>query len=335
VAAEGSSSSSPWRDVPVLVTGATGLLGSALCARLLARGARVTALVRDDVPESALVRSGDVYRVGVVRGAVEDLPLAQRAVAESQAEVVFHLAAQTLVGTARALPVATFEANVRGTWNVLEACRTAGPVRAVVVASSDKAYGDQGDRACVEEDPLGATHPYDASKACADQLARSYAHTYDLPAAVTRCGNLYGAGDLNWSRLVPGTLRSLLRGQRPIVRSDGHARRDWLYVDDAADLYERVGLALLEPPPGERVRGSAFNGGGGDPVAVLDVVDRLRALVGRPDLEPVVLGGARDEIPSQALCNERARRVLGWAPLTALDDGLAAATTWYRGLLGG
>lgn len=318
----------------MLVTGGTGLLGSWLISALLGRGAEVVALVRDDVPDAALARSGDLGRVRMVRGAVEDLAVVERALAEYGVAAVFHLAAQTIVGTARSHPVGTFEANVRGTWNLLEACRRTGTVRGIVVASSDKAYGDLGRRPYDEDDPLRGTHPYDASKACADILARGFAATYGLPVAVTRCGNLYGGGDLNWSRLIPGTIRALLRGERPVVRSTGEPVRDYLYVEDAAAFYLVLMDALLRPRPGTQVRGRAFNASPGAPVRVLDVVQHVALACGAPDLAPVVLGEARDEIAWQALSPERARRDLGWTAATTLQRGLELTVPWYRKLLG-
>ncbi len=323
-----------YRDVSVLVTGATGLLGSWLVRALRARGAQVIALIRDQVPGSALRVSGDEGQITVVRGAVEDGISVERALHEYAVSAVFHLAAQTIVSTARAWPGGTLDTNVRGTWCVLDACRRADSVRGIVVASSDKAYGDQGQRSCEEGDPLLATHPYDVSKACADQLTRGFAATYGLPAAVTRCGNLYGGGDLQWSRVIPGTIRSLLRGERPVVRSTGMPVRDYLYVEDAVDFYLALMSALIWPQPGKNVAGSAFNASPGQPVKVLDIVDMLQILCGRPDLAPIILGQTGSEIPYQALSPVKARQELSWEAKTPMLDGLSRTLAWYREILG-
>ncbi len=319
-----------WAGRPVLVTGASGIVGSWLVKALLERRAHVVALVRDADPQSELLRSGDIARVAVVNGAVEELWTLERAINEHEVEAVFHLAAQPLVGVAQRLPFATWEANVRGTYTLLEACRLhRALVGRVVVASSDKAYGVQERLPYREDMPLQGREPYEASKSCADVIAQSYAHAFGLPVAIARCGNVYGGGDLNWSRIVPGTIRSLLAGQRPVVRSDGHFRRDYVYVKDAVAAYLRLAEALDD----EALRGEAFNFGPDEPATVLEVVAALQRLLGREGLPPVVLDAARGEIRDQYLDSTKAARTLGWAPRYALEEGLAETVSWYRAFL--
>jgi CDP-glucose 4,6-dehydratase len=319
-----------WKNRVVFVTGATGLLGSWLTRALLGRGARVVALVRDWVPESALLSSDDLHRVTVVRGDVCDGALLSRALCEYEIETVFHLAAQAIVGTARANPASTFEINVGGTWALLEAARKAPRVGQVLVASSDKAYGAHENLPYNEDTPLVGRHPYDCSKSCADLIAQSYAWTYGLPVGITRCGNLYGGGDLNWNRLIPGTIRSAIEGTAPIVRSDGLFTRDYLYVEDAALAYLRLAEGLAE---GLAKPGAAFNFGHNQPVTVLDVVQRICEAAGRADLQPQVLGQASDEIRAQYLDSSRAYETLGWRPQWSFEEGLKRTLDWYRAFL--
>jgi len=322
---------SPWRHRRVFVTGCTGLLGAWLTAWLADRGSDVVGLVRDAVPRSNFYRMGLAERVVTVAGAVEDHDLVERVINEYEIEVVFHLAAQTIVGIANANPRSTFSANVQGTWNVLEAVRRAGDrVRAVVVASSDKAYGAQRELPYREETALEGRHPYDVSKSCADLIAQSYWHTYRVPVAVTRCGNFFGGGDLNFNRIVPGTIRSLLHGERPVIRSDGSPRRDYFYIEDGVAAY----AALAEHILGGAGHGEAFNFSTEQPVTVREITDLLVRLVGRPDLAPIVLGSAPNEIPDQFLSAEKARKDLGWAPAFGFEDGLRRTIAWYRGFFG-
>lgn len=322
-------SDSFWRDQPVLVTGATGLVGGWLVRRLLGAGAHVVCLVRDWVPQSELVRSGLLERVTVVRGDVRDQALLERALGEHEAGTVFHLAAQTIVGIANRNPVSTFETNVQGTWALLEACRRSPAVRQVVAASSDKAYGDQEKLPYDEETPLQGQHPYDVSKSCADLIAHSYAVTYGLPVAITRCGNFYGGGDLNWNRIVPGTIRSVLRGQRPVIRSDGQFVRDYFYVEDGAAAY----MLLAERLHRDRaLAGEAFNFSNEAQVTVLELVERVLRLMGS-DLRPDVRNEASNEIRHQYLSAAKAREQLGWAPLFDLDAGLRKTIDWYKEFL--
>jgi CDP-glucose 4,6-dehydratase len=319
-----------WGDRPVLVTGATGLVGSWLVRRLLGAGADVVCLVRDWVPQSELVRGGLVGRVKVVRGDVRDQALLERALGEHEAATVFHLAAQTIVGIANRNPVSTFESNIQGTWALLEACRRSPAVRQVVVASSDKAYGGPAELPYDEAAPLRGEHPYDVSKSCSDLIARAYAVSYALPVAVTRCGNFFGGGDLNWNRIVPGTIRSALRGQRPVIRSDGQYVRDYFYVEDGAAAYMRLAEALAADPA---LRGEAFNFSNEARVTVLDLARRVLDLLGS-DLECDVRGEATNEIRRQYLSAAKARRVLNWSPLFTLDEGLRRTVAWYRDFLG-
>lgn len=314
-----------WRDRPTLVTGATGLLGSWLVPRLVAAGADVVCLVRDWVPQSELVRTGMLERVKVVRGDVRDRDTVGRAIGEYEVEAVLHLAAQTIVGIANRDPVSTFETNIQGTWNLLEACRRFPKVRAIVIASSDKAYGAQEALPYTEETRLAGSHPYDVSKSCADLLAHAYAVSYNLPVAITRCGNFYGGGDLNWSRVVPGTIRSVIRGERPVIRSDGQFIRDYFYVEDGAAAYMLLAERLAADAS---LRGMAFNFSNEIPVTVVDLVRRILASMGS-ELEPDIRNEAVNEIRCQSLSAERARRLLQWTPLFSLDEGLRRTIAWY------
>jgi CDP-glucose 4,6-dehydratase len=319
-----------WTNRRVLITGATGLLGNALVPELLARGAHVVALIRDWNPRRPLILDRTVLRIEVVSGSLEQPELTQRALAQHDIDTVFHLGAQTLVGTALRNPLQTFEANVRGSYLLLEACRQLREqIKSIVVASSDKAYGSVDVLPYLEDTPLCGRHPYDVSKSCADLIAQAYAHTYGLPVVVARCGNLYGAGDLNFSRLVPGTIRSLLDGQRPVIRSDGTFRRDYLHVRDAALGY----VTLAERAGDPAVSGRGFNFGPGRSHSVLEVVEILRRLLGTDALPPIVLGEARAEIRDQHLCAEQARTTLGWQAQIPLEQGLVQTIAWYRDYL--
>ncbi len=319
-----------WTGRRVFVTGATGIVGSWLVRRLLDEGAVVVALVYDWDPQTELIRSGDIERTHVVNGGLEDFGAVERAVNLHETDTVFHLGAQTLVGTANRNPLPTFEANIRGTYHLLEVCRMHRDlVKSVVVASSDKAYGDAEVLPYLEDMPLHGKHPYDVSKSCADLLAGTYAHTYDLPITVARCGNIYGGGDLNWSRIVPGTIRSVLEGKAPVLRSDGTFTRDYVYVLDVVDAY----LELAERAEDDGVRGEAFNFSAGDPVSVLEITLAIQRLMGREDLEPVILNRARGEIKDQHLDSTKARERLGWSGGYTLDVGLRETIEWYKQFL--
>ena len=319
-------SSSFWQDRPVLVTGATGLVGSWLVGRLVANGAQVVCLVRDWVPQSELVRAHWIERTQVVRGDVCDQALLERTLGEYEVDTVFHLAAQTIVTIANRNPVSTFESNIQGTWSLLEACRRSPRVRQVVTASSDKAYGDQEVLPYDEHTPLQGQHPYDVSKSCADLIAHTYAVSYNLPVVITRCGNFYGGGDLNWNRIIPGTIRSVLRGQPPVIRSDGSFVRDYFYVEDGAAAY----MLLAEKLAGSReLAGEAFNFSNQTQVTVLDLVGQILQLMGA-DLQPEVLSQASNEIRRQYLSAQKAHDILGWQPLFNLETGLRKTIAWYE-----
>jgi CDP-glucose 4,6-dehydratase len=313
------------------VTGATGLVGSALVHRLVTGGTDVVALVLDPDPQSELYRSGTVAAVTVVAGRLEDLDTVERAIAIHQPDTVFHLGAQTIVGAARRAPLLTLETNVRGTWNVLEACRRhRDVVRRVVVASSDKAYGAVDALPYREEMPLAGREPYEVSKAAADLVTQAYASAYGLPAAIARCGNVYGPGDLNWSRIVPGTLRSLFRGEQPVLRSDGSHVRDYLHLDDVVDAYLALADGLLA---GAIAPGEALNFSDEAPLTVLELYEAICKAAGFPGTDPRVLDDTRGELHDQWLSAERARTWLGWKPQVELDDGLARTAEWYREFL--
>ncbi|MBI5616670.1 MAG: GDP-mannose 4,6-dehydratase [Gammaproteobacteria bacterium] len=327
---EATASARFWRDRNVLVTGCTGLLGSWLTRALVEAGAHVIGLVRDSTPDSALVRSGIIGRVTVAHGALEDFFAVNRVIAEYEIDAVFHLAAQAIVGVANRNPLSTFEANIRGTWHILEACRLNPTVKRIVVASSDKAYGDQDDLPYDETFPLQGRHPYDVSKSCADLIAATYHQTYGSPVAITRCGNLFGGGDLHFNRIIPGTIRSALQGERPVIRSDGSPLRDYVYVADAVDAYLRLARALDDPA----VHGEAVNLGTARPLSVLEITNQILRLMGREDLAPLVLNEARAEIRHQYLSSDKARRILGWEPAASLDAALTETIAWYRKHLG-
>ena len=313
----------------MFVTGASGLLGGWLVRRLLQARADVVCLVRDWVPQSELVRGGLLDSVKVVRGDVCDQATLERALGEYEIDTVIHLAAQTIVGIANRNPVSTFESNIGGTWSLLEACRRSPLVKQIVVASSDKAYGHHEQLPYNEDAPLTGRHPYDVSKSCADLIAQAYAATYDLPVAITRCGNLYGGGDLNWNRIVPGTIRSVLRGQRPVIRSDGKFVRDYFYAEDGAAANMSLAERLAADPA---LKGQAFNFSNETQVTVSELVVRILKLM-HSDLEPEVRNEAVNEIREQYLSAERARKILGWRPLFTLDEGLTATIAWYRDFL--
>ena len=323
--------SSPfWQDRPTLVTGATGFLGGWLVQRLLDQGADVVCLVRDWVPQSELVANGLLERVKVARGEVEDQVLLERVLGEYEIDTVFHLAAQTIVGIANRNPVSTFTSNIGGTWAMLDACRRSPGVRQIVLASSDKAYGEHTGEPYREDNPLQGRHPYDVSKSCADLIAQAYAATYGLPVAVTRCGNFFGGGDLNWNRLVPGTIRSILREQRPVIRSDGRYVRDYFYIEDAAAAYMLLAEKLAAQP---ELAGEAFNFAHDITLTVLELVEQILKLMDSR-LTPVILNEAQSEILFQSLDAAKARRVLGWRPQFSLAEGLARTIAWYREFLG-
>ncbi len=327
---EGVGVSGFWLDRPTFVTGATGLIGGWLVRQLVELGADVVCLVRDWVPQSELMRAGLIEKVRIVWGDVSDSALLERALGEYEVDTVIHLAAQTIVTIANRNPVSTFETNVGGTWALLEACRRSPRVRQIVLASSDKAYGDYDALPYDEETPLWGRHPYDASKAAADLIAQSYAATYELPIVITRCGNFYGGGDLNWNRLVPGTVRSVLQSQRPIIRSDGQYVRDYFYAEDGAMANILLAERLAEDPS---LRGQAFNFSNELQLTVLELVEKILMRMGS-NLEPDVRNEATNEIRHQYLSAAKARQTLGWKPSYTLDEGLDRTIGWYKSFLG-
>lgn len=321
-----------WSGNTVLVTGTTGLVGSWLARRLLKEEARVIALVRDWDPQSEFIRSGDIHRCVVVSGRLEDYSALERAICENEVRTVFHLGAQAIVGTAFRSPLQTFESNIRGTYNLLEACRIHKDlVKSLVVASSDKAYGEAEVLPYTEDMPAQGRHPYDVSKSCADLLAHTYAHTYGMNIAIARCGNIYGGGDLNWSRIIPGSIRLVLEGKPPFLRSDGTFTRDYLYVEDVVDAY----LALASQVEAPDVRGEAFNFSPERQMTVLELTEHLLTVLGRTDLRPVIQNQATAEIRDQYLDASKARRVLGWEARIPLTEGLQRTVDWYRTFLAG
>lgn len=318
-----------WLDRRVLVTGGTGLVGGWLVRQLADLRADVVCLIRDWVPQSELMRSGLVQQVTTVRGDVCDQALCERILGEYEIETVIHLAAQTIVTIANRNPVSTFDTNIRGTWSLLEACRRSTTVKQIVIASSDKAYGANESLPYSEDIPLNGQHPYDVSKSCADLIAQTYAQTYDLPVVVTRCGNFYGGGDLNWNRIIPGTIRSVLRGQRPVIRSDGHYIRDYFYAEDGAAAYILLPEKLSADPT---LRGQAFNFSNETQLSVLDLTTKILDLM-ESKLEPEILNQTVNEIRSQYLSAAKARNLLNWKPRFTLEDGLRRTIGWYRRFL--
>jgi CDP-glucose 4,6-dehydratase len=315
-----------WQDRPTLVTGGSGLVGGWLVKRLVEAGADLVCLIRDWVPQSELNRSGLIDRVKTVRGDVRDQRTIERLLGEYEIDTVLHLAAQTIVPIANRNPISTFETNVAGSWTILEACRRSPAVKQVVVASSDKSYGEQQHLPYDEAMPLQGRHPYDVSKSAGDLITQSYATSFGLPVIITRCGNFYGGGDLNWSRIVPGTIRSVLRGKRPVIRSDGQFVRDYFYVEDGAAAYT---LAAERLAADRGLAGEAFNFSNEKPINVIDMTRLILKLMGS-DLEPEIRNEATNEIRSQYLSAAKARQKLGWSPLCELDEGLRHTIQWYR-----
>lgn len=315
-----------WRDRRVLITGCTGFLGSWLTAGLVAQGADVIGLVRDHVPQAQIVRTGLLASITTVEGELTDYELLERVLAEYEVDTIFHLAAQTIINIANRAPLSTFETNIRGTWILLEAARRNPTVNGIVVASSYHAYGEQAPLPYREDSPLDSCHPYDISKSCADMIARAYAATYDMPVVITRFANLFGGGDLNWNRLVPGTIRSVLRGDQPIIRSDGTFSRDYLYIEDAVVGY----LTLAQQLHKQEICGQAFNFGMDRPITVLEIVNTILELSEFADLEPKILNQVQNEVVDKYLSSQKAHSVLGWQPSHSLEEGLAKSIDWYR-----
>lgn len=317
-----------WKNRPVFLTGATGLVGSWVAEELLGLGAQLVCLVRDQVGQSRFFSLAKMSEATIIRGELEDLELLERALNEYEIETVIHLGAQTIVGIANRNPLSTFTANVQGTWNLLEAARRSPTVKRIVVASSDKAYGDHEKLPYSEEAALQGKHPYDVSKSCADLISLSYAHSFGLPVSVTRCGNFYGGGDLNWNRIIPGTIRSLMNDQAPIIRSDGTFIRDYFYVKDGVHSY----LMLAEKMEDPRVRGQAFNFSNEIQVPVKELVERVSKVMGKK-ISPKIMNEAKNEIKHQYLDAAKAREILGWKPLYELDQALIETVDWYKKFL--
>ena len=320
-----------WKDRNVFVTGCTGLLGSWLTKALVERGADVVGLIRDLVPKSNLNWSGFNDKITIVRGEIEDYSLLERIINEYEIDTVFHLAAQTIVTIANRNPISTFDTNIGGTWNLLEACRRAPLVRRIVVASSDKAYGDQEKLPYDENTPLEGRHPYDVSKSCADLLCRAYYETYNLPVCVTRCGNFYGGGDLNFNRIVPGTIRSVLNNEPPVIRSDGTLVRDYFYIEDAVEAYLLLAEKMEE---NKEIQGEAFNFSNELQITVLELADKILEVMGS-NLKPVILNEATNEIKHQYLSAKKAKGILGWHSIYTLEEGIRRTIEWYSKFFAG
>jgi len=316
-----------WKEKRVLVTGATGLVGSWLVKSLVEKEASVVALIRDHDPQSEFFRSQIAQKTALIQGSLEDFSSVERAINEHEVDTIFHLGAQTIVGTALRSPLSTFDSNIKGTYNLLEACRRhSSLVKRIVVASSDKAYGSSDILPYIETMPLEGRHPYDVSKSCADLITLSYFHTYNLPVTIARCGNIFGGGDLNWSRLIPGVIRSLNFGAPPEIRSDGTYTRDYVYVEDVVSAY----LLLAENLYRTEVRGEAFNFGPNFPYSVLEVVKIIQKQMQKSELNPLILSHVKAEIRNQSLSSEKAQKILHWEPLYDLQEGLVETIKWYQ-----
>ena len=316
-----------WKNKNVFVTGCTGLLGSWMVKYLVEAEANVVGLIRDWVPKSKLLLDGSIDKINVVRGCIEDYSIIERVIGEYEIDTVFHLAAQTIVCIANRNPLSTFESNIKGTWNILEACQRSQNVEKIIVASSDKAYGDQEKLPYDEKTPLEGRHPYDVSKSCADLLCRAYFETYKLPVCVTRCGNFYGGGDLNFNRIIPGTIRSLLNNEPPIIRSDGTYVRDYFYIEDAVEAY----LLLAEKMNNQKIHGESFNFSNELQVTVIELVEKILEIIGiEGKVKPIILNKTSNEIKHQYLSAKKAREILGWIPKYDLEVGLKKTIQFYR-----
>lgn len=313
-----------WSGRSVLVTGATGMLGSEVTNQLLSSGADVTVIVRDRVHNSRLYLEDLYKKINIAFGDITDFEFVERVIGEYEVETVFHLAAQTQVKVGNASPISTFNSNIKGTWNVLEAVRLHRQrIRSLIVASSDKAYGDQEVLPYSEETPLQGRHPYDVSKSCADLIAQSYWYSFNLPVSVTRCGNLFGPGDLNFNRIIPGTILSLMKDEQPVIRSDGQYIRNYFYIKDAANAY----LSISENT--EKTIGQAFNVGSQERYSVVDLVKIITEVMSS-DKSPIIKNEAKNEIKEQYLSIEKVKSVLGWIPKYSVRDALKETVDWYR-----
>ena len=314
-----------WKNTNVLVTGADGFIGSHIASALADKEAEVTTIIRDIKKTSNIDVLGLRKKINIMHGDLVNFHDCERTINEYDIQFVFHIAAQAIVGPANRSPLSTFDSNIRGTWNILEACRLSKTVKGLVVASSDKAYGQQRKLPYTEESPLNGYFPYDASKACAEIIARCYYMTYHLPLAVTRNANTYGPGDMNMSRIIPDMITSLLKNSQPIIRSDGTPERDYMYIKDAVSAY----ITLAENLHRKNVVGQAFNFGTGKPISVLGLYNKIIKLTGK-NMKPKILGEAKNEIDRQYLSIEKAKRILKWNPKYSLDDGLKETIKWYK-----
>ncbi|MDB1944698.1 GDP-mannose 4,6-dehydratase [Clostridium tertium] len=317
-----------WNNKNVFVTGGTGFLGSYLVKKLVNYGSNVTILVRDYIPQSNIYIGEEYKKVNVVHGALEDYLLIERTLGEYEIDTVFHLAAQAIVGVANRNPLGTFTSNIQGTWNILEAARRSPLIKQVIVASSDKAYGDQEKLPYDENMPLQGKHPYDVSKSCADLIAQTYYETYKLPVCITRCGNLYGGGDLNFNRIIPQSIQSILNNEAPVIRSDGSFIRDYFYIEDAVDAYIKLAEKVVELNLG----GQAFNFSNEIQLTVLELVNKILKIMGS-DIKPIILNQGSNEIIHQYLSAKKARTVLGWSPNYTIDEGISKTIEWYKDFL--
>ncbi|OFW64211.1 MAG: sugar dehydratase [Actinobacteria bacterium RBG_19FT_COMBO_36_27] len=315
-----------WRNKNVFVTGCTGLLGSWLVKTLEENGAKVIGLIRDWVPKSNLILQSTINKIITVRGEVEDYFLLERILNEYEIDTVFHLAAQTIVGIANRNPISTFETNIKGTWNILEACRKNPTVKKVIIASSDKAYGEHKTLPYTEDAPLKGSHPYDVSKSCADLIAFAYYNTFKLPVCVTRCGNFFGGGDLNFNRIIPGTIRSVIFNEKVVIRSNGKFIRDYIYILDAVNAY----LYLAEKMDEKNVIGEAFNFSNEIQLTVIELVNKILSIMDRKELKPIILNEVKGEIVHQYLSAAKAKEMLGWSPIYGFEEGLRETIEWYK-----
>lgn len=317
-----------WNNKNVFITGGTGFLGSYLVKKLVNYGANVTILVRDYIPQSNIYRGEEYKKVNVVHGTLEDYLLIERTLGEYEIDTVFHLAAQAIVGVANRNPLGTFKSNIEGTWNILEAARKSPLIKRVIVASSDKAYGDQEKLPYDENMPLQGKHPYDVSKSCADLIAQTYYETYKLPVCITRCGNLYGGGDLNFNRIIPQSIQSILNNKAPVIRSDGSFIRDYFYIEDAVDAYINLAEKVVELNLG----GQAFNFSNEIQLTVLELVNKILKIM-VSSMKPIILNQGSNEIIHQYLSAKKARTILGWSPNYTIDEGLSKTIEWYKDFL--
>ena len=319
-----------WQDRRVFVTGASGLVGGWLVEALLKEGADIVVLLRDWIPNSLLLQREHYHHISIIRGDLSQVKKLERILAEYEIKSVFHLAAQTIVPIANKNPLSTFESNIAGTWNLLEACRLNKGISSIIIASSDKAYGEAPNLPYNEAMPLNAIYPYDVSKACADRISVSYAKSFNLPIAITRCGNFFGGGDLNWNRVIPSTIRAVFRKKAPIIRSDGHLIRDYIYIEDAVSAYMKLCEGLER---NSALYGEAFNFSNESQCTVLQLVQTILNLM-HADFNPVILGENAGEITAQFLDSSKAHRDLNWWPRFTLEEGLKRTIAWYENYLG-